>query len=62
MLENQPGPALNIVLLNAGAGIYVSGHAKSLQGGIDKARKAIASGAAREKLDQFVAFTRKYAK
>jgi len=62
VLENQPGPALNIVLLNAGAGIYVSGHAKSLQGGIDQARKAVASGAAREKLDRFVTFTRQFAK
>ena len=57
VLENQPGPALNIVLLNAGAGIYVSGGAKTLQAGIDKARKAVASGEARAKLDAFVAFT-----
>jgi len=59
VLENQPGPALNIVLVNAGAGIYVSGGAKSLQGGIDLARKAIASGEARARLDAFVAFTQK---
>jgi anthranilate phosphoribosyltransferase len=60
VLENQPGPALNIVLLNAGAAIYVSGHAKSLQTGIDRARKVIASGQARAKLDEFVAATKKY--
>ena len=60
VLENQPGPALNIVLLNAGAGIYVSGHAKSLQTGIDRARKTIASGEAKAKLEEFVAATRKY--
>ena len=60
VLENQPGPALNIVLLNAGAGIYVSGGAKTLQAGIDQARKAIASGEAKAKLDAFVAFTRKH--
>jgi anthranilate phosphoribosyltransferase len=57
VLENQPGPALNIVLLNAGAAIYVGGAAKSLGAGIERARKAIASGDARKKLDQFVAHT-----
>jgi len=60
VLENQPGPALNIVLLNAGAGIYVSGHAKSLQTGIDRARKTIASGEAKAKLEEFVAATKKF--
>jgi len=60
VLENQPGPALNIVLINAGAAIYVSGHAKSLQTGIDRARKVIASGQARAKLDEFVAATKKF--
>ena len=33
VLDNQPGPAHNIVLLNAGAAIYVAGLAKTLQGG-----------------------------
>ncbi|TAN55995.1 MAG: anthranilate phosphoribosyltransferase [Betaproteobacteria bacterium] len=60
VLENQSGPALNIVLINAGAAIYLSGHAKSLQTGIDRARKTIASGAARAKLDEFVAATQKF--
>lgn len=59
VLDNQPGPALNIVLLNAGAAIYVAGVAKSLESGIARARRAIASGAARAKLDEFVAFTKK---
>jgi anthranilate phosphoribosyltransferase len=61
VLEGQPGPALNIVLLNAGAAIYVAGVADSLQTGIDRARRAIAKGEARQKLDEFVAFTRKVA-
>jgi anthranilate phosphoribosyltransferase len=59
VLENQPGPALNIVLLNAGASIYVSGVAESLQGGIDRARRVIAKGEAKQKLDDFVAFTQR---
>lgn len=57
VLENQRGPALNIVLLNAGAAIYVSGHATSIQTGIEHARRAIASGDARKKLEDYVAFS-----
>jgi anthranilate phosphoribosyltransferase len=57
VLENQPGPALNIVLLNAGAALYVAGVAKSVEDGLERARKAVAGGAARKKLDEFVAFT-----
>ena len=62
VLENQPGPALNIVVLNAGAALYVAGVAKALEEGIDQARKAIARGEARQKLDDFVAFTKKHGK
>ena len=58
VLEGQPGPALNIVLLNAGAAIYVAGVADSLQAGVDRARRAIAKGEARGKLDAYVAFTK----
>ena len=60
VLENQAGPALNIVLLNAGATIYVSGIANSLEAGIERARKAIASGEAREKLNEYVAFAARH--
>ena len=59
VLENQPGPALNIVLLNAGAAIYVSGVARSLETGIEHARHAIAKGEAKHKLDAFIAYTQK---
>jgi anthranilate phosphoribosyltransferase len=57
VLENQSGPALNIVLLNAGAAIYLSGLAKTFKAGIERARETIASGAARKKLEEFIAFT-----
>ncbi len=60
VLENQPGPALNIVLLNAGAAIYVSGHARSIETGIERARRVIAKGEAKQKLDDFVAFTQRF--
>jgi anthranilate phosphoribosyltransferase len=62
VMENQPGPALNIVALNAGAALYVAGAATTMAEGIDKARTAIAKGEARRKLDEFVAFTRAHAK
>ena len=55
-LGNQPGPALNIVLLNAGATVYVSGAAGSFAEGVDKARHAISSGQARARLDAYVAY------
>jgi len=57
VLENQSGPALNIVLLNAGAAIYVAGVARSYEDGVERARKAIASGAAKAKLEAFVSFS-----
>ena len=59
VLGNQPGPAHNIAALNAGAAIYVSGVAKTLKEGVERARAVIASGAARKKLDELVAFTKK---
>ena len=59
VLGNQPGPARSIAALNAGAAIYVSGVAKSLKEGIERALKAIAGGDARRKLDDFIAFTKK---
>jgi len=62
VLENQPGPALNIVVLNAGAALYVAGVAKSMEEGIERARRAIAKGEAKQRLDDFVAFTQKNAK
>ncbi len=57
VLDNRPGPALDIVLLNAGAAIYVAGVAESLQQGVNKARTAVESGAARAKLWQLVEFS-----
>ncbi|MEO8159745.1 MAG: anthranilate phosphoribosyltransferase [Betaproteobacteria bacterium] len=58
-LSNQPGPARDIVALNAGAAIHVAGLADSHAAGVHKALQVLASGAARAKLDQFIAFTQK---
>ncbi|SER40320.1 anthranilate phosphoribosyltransferase [Nitrosomonas sp. Nm51] len=57
VLENKKGPARDIVLLNAGAAIYVSGVADSLAQGIRSAQRAIESGAALQKLHELVAFS-----
>ncbi|KIO49700.1 anthranilate phosphoribosyltransferase [Nitrosospira sp. NpAV] len=54
VLDNQPGPALDIVLLNAGAAIYVADVAESLAQGLEKARTAIETGAAKAKLRELV--------
>ena len=60
-LDNRPGAAREIVALNAGAALYVSGVADSIANGLARARDALASGAARRKLDEFVAATRRLA-
>jgi anthranilate phosphoribosyltransferase len=60
-LDNQPGPARDIVILNAGTALYASGVARDIADGVGRAREAIASGKARAKLDQFVRFTRQCA-
>ncbi|MFY8116334.1 MAG: anthranilate phosphoribosyltransferase [Roseateles sp.] len=56
-LANEEGAARDIVLLNAGATLYAANVVDSIAAGIAKAREAIASGAARAKLDQFVTTT-----
>jgi anthranilate phosphoribosyltransferase len=53
-LDNEAGPARDIVALNAGAAIYVAGAAPSLHAGVDQARAAMANGAARINLDELV--------
>jgi anthranilate phosphoribosyltransferase len=57
VLNNKPGPAKDIVALNAGAAIYTSGLANDLWSGVTKAREMIETGAAKKKLDQLVGFT-----
>lgn len=61
VLANEPGASRDVVILNSAAALYVSGVAGSLWDGVALARDAIASGAARAKLDQLVAFTRGFA-
>ncbi|MBI5892005.1 MAG: anthranilate phosphoribosyltransferase [Nitrosomonadales bacterium] len=54
VLDNEAGPARDIVLLNAGAAIYAAGVADTLAKGVQKAAEAIACGAAKDKLAQLV--------
>ena len=61
VLANEPGPARDIVLMNAGAALYAADVADSLADGIERARSALASGRAAEKLDQFVQTTQRLA-
>lgn len=58
VLNNEPGAALDIVTLNAGAAIYLCGLADELEQGIVRARDIIAEGKASEKLEQLIAFTK----
>jgi anthranilate phosphoribosyltransferase len=56
VLDNQPGAARDIVMINAGAALYAANVASSIADGLERARVAIESGAAKAKLAQFVAF------
>jgi len=53
-LEDRHPAASSIVALNAGAAVYVSGRAASLQDGVAQAQAAIRTGAARARLDDYI--------
>jgi anthranilate phosphoribosyltransferase len=57
VLNNGAGPALDIVCLNAGAALYAADVAPSIEAGIVLARKVIADGSAKKKLDTFIQTT-----
>jgi anthranilate phosphoribosyltransferase len=54
VLDNEPGAARDIVALNAGVALYAANVVGSMGEGIERARAALASGAAKAKLDQLV--------
>jgi anthranilate phosphoribosyltransferase len=60
-LEGRRGVPHDIVCLNAGAALYAANVVDSIAAGIELARSTIASGAARAKMDAFVAATRRLA-
>lgn len=57
VLQGEPGPFRDIVLLNAAAALIVAGKAANLADGVDRAARAIDSGAAQAALDRLVAMT-----
>ena len=57
VLNNQPGAARDIVILNAGAALYAANVADSIQSGIHLARAALESGAAKARLQQLISTT-----
>jgi anthranilate phosphoribosyltransferase len=57
VLDNQPGAARDIVILNAGAALYAANVAASMQEGIAQARVALESGAAKARLQQLISIT-----
>jgi len=57
VLDGEPGPARDIVVLNAGAAIYAAGLADTLAAGTERAAQVIASGLARKRLDALAAMT-----
>jgi anthranilate phosphoribosyltransferase len=58
VLGGEKGPRRDVVLLNAGASLFVGGKASSVREGIERAAHAIDSGAARATLDAMVAASR----
>jgi anthranilate phosphoribosyltransferase len=57
VLQNQPGPARDIVALNAGVALYAADVAPTMQAGLQLAQAALASGAALAKLEALVALS-----
>jgi anthranilate phosphoribosyltransferase len=62
VLDNQPGPARDIVVLNAGLALYAANVCASVEQGIARAAQALESGQARARLGQLVSLTQQLAK
>jgi anthranilate phosphoribosyltransferase len=60
VLNNDAGPARDIVLLNAGAAIYTAGLAENMADGIELAKEKLANGDAAKKLGALVEFTKQF--
>ena len=57
IFEGEPGPRRDVVVMNAAAALVITGLAGDFREAAALAARTIASGAAREKLDRFIAFT-----
>jgi anthranilate phosphoribosyltransferase len=58
ILEGEKGPQRDVVVLNASAALVAAGAAENLKEGVETAGKAVDEGAAAEKLEALVRFTR----
>ncbi|TFZ01714.1 anthranilate phosphoribosyltransferase [Ramlibacter humi] len=59
VLDNQPGAARDIVLFNAGVALYAANVTADIKAGIDRAREALAGGAAKARLEKLVAVSKR---
>jgi anthranilate phosphoribosyltransferase len=57
----ETGAARDVILLNAGAAVFVSGKAETIEGGVRQAEASVESGAAERALEDFVRATRRKA-
>lgn len=57
VFNDKPGPARDIVTLNAGAAIHLCGLSDDLGGGFEQARRLLADGSARTRFEEFIHFT-----
>jgi anthranilate phosphoribosyltransferase len=55
----ETGAARDVILLNAGAAVFVSGKAETIEGGVRRAEASVESGAAERALEDFVRATRR---
>ena len=62
VLDNQEGPARDIVVFNSAVALYAANVVESIEAGLAPARAALASGAAKAKLQQLIARTQQIAK
>ena len=62
VLDNQEGPARDIVVFNSAAALYAANVVNSIEAGLAPARAALAGGAAKAKLQQLIARTQQTAK
>ena len=61
IMNNQSGPARDVVCLNTGATLYAANVCKSIAEGVQLASSTITSGKAKQKLEAFVALTQSLA-
>jgi anthranilate phosphoribosyltransferase len=62
VLDDQPGPARDIVTLNAGAAIYAANLEESLEQGIRRAAAVIEDGSARDKFGALIELSHSYSR